>query len=248
MEDGEPVSPSQGAAPDATPCPGHQPGLDSLIRALQTQQSPVVSVKRANESYGEAGAKSSSDQTTCPPNLLMPHSVVESASSDGAKKKKKKDGDRATGRKRKSNGTIVIDEVECGKGVEKEAASRELCLGTIETALSDQRIDSKKAERLRDCIREGNWADVSYRLLLEQIPKKRRGKSGGYQCRVCLVPLKGHMCPYCPVCSTSHIKYLKSESHNCVNCPACFYAGKRRKKVVQISVEGHVCPNANSTS
>lgn len=237
MDDGAAISPSREAASESrgrhatrTPLPCLGLGLptgniDNLIRALQEQQSPPVASVEANETCErETGAK-------CP-------EVPDETAGIGA----------ISSRKRKSNGAMTIaSEVECDKGEGKEAASRELCLGTIEKALRESRIDAKKAERLRDCIDERNWAEVSYRLLCEQIPKKRKGNSG-YQCRVCLVPLKGHICPYCPVCSTAQIKYLKSESHNCVNCPACFHAGKRRKKVVQIRVEGHVCPNANATS
>lgn len=227
------VSPSREAASGSCGGGRHAPTtngntIDNLIRALQEQQTPpiVASVKANETSEREARAKAQGDRKP---------KETEATAGD----------ERAMGRKRKSKGSITVDaEVECGKGEEK-AASRELCLGTIETALEERRIDEKKAKRLRDCIYERNWADVSYRLLCEQIPKKRKGKSG-YQCRVCLVPLKGHTCPYCPVCSTAHIKFMKSESHNCVNCPACFDAGKRRKKVVQISVDGHACPHAAS--
>ncbi|EJK63745.1 hypothetical protein THAOC_15578 [Thalassiosira oceanica] len=254
MDDGSPISPSREAASGSRgrhatplPCLGQPTGnIDNLIRALQEQQSPPVASVKANEtcSSGHRFDSLPGPPTTaegrltgakCPESPEVPDETAGvGAISDSS-------------RKRKNGAMTIASEVECDKGEGKEAASRELCLGTIEKALSENRIDAKKADRLRDCIDERNWADVSYRLLCEQIPKKRKGNSG-YQCRVCLVPLKGHICPYCPVCSTAQIKYLKSESHNCVNCPACFHAGKRRKKVVQIRVEGHVCPNANATS
>jgi hypothetical protein len=99
----------------------------------------------------------------------------------------------------------------------------------IDTATAEGRIDSKKAERLRKCL---NSDDIISSLLSEQIPKLRRGK--GYKCRVCQVPVKGHLCPYCPVCSTPVNKVKKNDEHMHVNCIKCFEEGKKRKKLVQI--------------
>lgn len=97
------------------------------------------------------------------------------------------------------------------------------------------RIDEKKASRLRNCL---NSEDVVGLLLCEQIPAKRPGK--GYHCRVCQVPLKGHVCPYCPVCSTSNTRFEKNDSHVCKNCIKCYDLGKKRKKLVQFSKQ--TCP------
>ena len=111
----------------------------------------------------------------------------------------------------------------------------------INTALQEQRIDEKKAERLRECVHCGDWADVAFNLLCVQIPEKRKGE--GYSCRVCQVPKKGHTCTYCLVCSIPEKKYKKDDEHVCMYCPMCFEVGKKNKKLVQVKCEGHVCPN-----
>ena len=111
---------------------------------------------------------------------------------------------------------------------------------TIDKAVSEDRIDEKKAARLNECIQEGDWSEIAYNLLCEQIPMKRKGK--GYFCRVCEVPKKGHACPYCPVCSTPESKHKKTDEHVCFNCPTCFEMGKKKKKLWQVQCEGHDCP------
>lgn len=105
------------------------------------------------------------------------------------------------------------------------------CFDIIDTAETEERIDANKASRLRDCL---NSDDALMLLLCEQIPHKRRGK-GFYKCRVCLVPVKGHVCPYCPVCSTPQNKIEKDDEHICINCIKCFEAGKKKKKLVQVN-------------
>lgn len=110
----------------------------------------------------------------------------------------------------------------------------------IETALQGGRIDEKKASRLDLCLAAGDWSEVAYFLLCEQIPLKRKGK--GYFCRICQEPKKGHSCPFCPICSTSEDRIRNDDDHVCFNCPVCFEAGKKEKKLVQITREGHVCP------
>ena len=64
---------------------------------------------------------------------------------------------------------------------------------TIDEALRDKRIGSMKATRLHECMQSGDWSEIAYSLLCEQIPLKRRGK-GCYNCQVCLIPKKGHAC------------------------------------------------------
>ena len=113
---------------------------------------------------------------------------------------------------------------------------------TIDEALQDQRIDEKKAERLHKCLQSGDWPEVAFSLLCEQIPMKRKGN--GYSCRVCQVPKKGHTCMYCHVCSTPEKKFKKDDEHVCINCPTCFEVGKKNKKIIQVQCEGHVCPHA----
>jgi hypothetical protein len=110
---------------------------------------------------------------------------------------------------------------------------------TIDTALQEQRIDEKKAERLHECLQSGDWPEVAFSLLCEQIPMKRKGN--GYSCRVCQVPKKGHTCMYCHVCSTPEKKLKKDDEHVCINCPTCFEVGKKNKKIIQVQCEGHVC-------
>jgi hypothetical protein len=124
----------------------------------------------------------------------------------------------------------------------KSTVTLEDFIQTIDTALQEQRIDEKKAERLHECLQSGDWADVAFSLLCEQIPMKRKGN--GYSCRVCQVPKKGHTCMYCHVCSTPEKKFKKDDEHVCMNCPTCFEVGKKNKKIIHVRCEGHVCPHA----
>jgi hypothetical protein len=57
------------------------------------------------------------------------------------------------------------------------------------------------------------------------------------------MPLKGHICPYCPVCSTPNDKHEKDGGHACFNCPQCFDAGRRKKKLVQVRIGEGSCPH-----
>ena len=113
------------------------------------------------------------------------------------------------------------------------------CFDIIDKAEAEARIDSKKAGRLRDCLHSD---DAITLLLCEQIPRKRRGK-GFYKCRICEVPLKGHVCPYCPVCSTPQSKIEKDDDHVCINCIKCYEAGKKKKQLVQLRKTECKCRN-----
>jgi len=117
------------------------------------------------------------------------------------------------------------------------------CKDYIENALSEKRITSHKASRLRHCLQSSSREEIIYQLLREQIPNKRSKVSEGYKCRLCNVPLKGHVCPYCPVCSTDTNKYLKDGNHTCTNCPQCFDVGRRKKKCIQIKIGENSCPH-----
>ena len=112
---------------------------------------------------------------------------------------------------------------------------------TIDEALQDQRIDEKKAERLHKCLQSGDWPEVAFSLLCEQIPMKRKGN--GYSCRVCQVPKKGHTCTYCHVCSTPEEKFKKDDEHVCMKCPMCYEVGKKNKKIIQVVCGGSECPH-----
>ncbi len=113
------------------------------------------------------------------------------------------------------------------------------CFDIINKAEAEERIDANKASRLRDCLHSD---DAILLLLREQIPHKRKGK-GFYKCRICEVPVKGHVCPYCPICSTPQNKIEKSVDHVCINCIKCYEAGKRRKKLVQLKKRECKCKN-----
>mmetsp|Transcript_11592 Transcript_11592/g.17731 ORF Transcript_11592/g.17731 Transcript_11592/m.17731 type:complete len:213 (+) Transcript_11592:155-793(+) len=113
------------------------------------------------------------------------------------------------------------------------------CFDIINKAEAEERIDANKASRLRDCLLSD---DAILLLLREQIPHKRKGK-GFYKCRICEVPVKGHVCPYCPICSTPQNKIEKSVDHVCINCIKCYEAGKRRKKLVQLKKRECKCKN-----
>lgn len=113
------------------------------------------------------------------------------------------------------------------------------CFDIIDKAEAEERIDASKANRLRDCLHSD---DAITLLLREQIPHKRKGK-GFYKCRICEVPIKGHVCPYCPVCSTPQNKIEKGDDHVCINCIKCFETGKRRKKLVQVNKRECKCKN-----
>ena len=51
----------------------------------------------------------------------------------------------------------------------KKAVTKEDFIRTIDEALQEQRINKKKAERLHECLQSGDWADVAFSLLCEQI-------------------------------------------------------------------------------
>lgn len=110
------------------------------------------------------------------------------------------------------------------------------CLNLIDDAVSKQRINEYKASRLRECLQAGTLMDVVYSLLSEQIPLKRQGGAagtGGYRCKLCDEPLKGHICKWCPVCSTQENK-VENVNHVHFNCILCFDEGKKKKKLVQV--------------
>lgn len=121
----------------------------------------------------------------------------------------------------------------------KADAKLQKCFDVIDKAQNEERIDAKKANRLRHCL---NSKDAVMMLLCEQIPTKRPGR--GYECRVCQVPVKGHICPYCPICSTTQNKVEKHDDHICINCIKCFEEGKKKKKLIQVNRTGHICPHS----
>lgn len=118
------------------------------------------------------------------------------------------------------------------------------CKQFIENALNEKRISLQKAARLRECFTKSeSQEEIIHRLLCEQIPKKRNKTLTGYKCRICALPLKGHICPYCQVCSTQEAKYIKDGDHVCFNCHQCFEEGKQSKKLVQIKIGKGNCPH-----
>jgi hypothetical protein len=117
-------------------------------------------------------------------------------------------------------------------------------LQVIQDASSNNRISATKAANFERVLRsEKPWKDIVTDLIHEFIPKKRTKKSEGtdkpvrgYECRICLVPLKGHVCLYCEVCSTKDDKYEKGEGHVCINCTSCYFNAKKKKKLVQLKI------------
>ena len=136
----------------------------------------------------------------------------------------------------KKRGSSFISEDDDGSQSSANKEAVHVYFDLIDKAEAEKRIDAKKASLLRACI---NSDDIIRALLCEQIPDKRPGN--GYVCRVCKVPLKGHCCPYCPVCSTPKDKIKKNDSHTCKNCIKCFDEGKKRKKLVQLSKDKCTC-------
>lgn len=117
------------------------------------------------------------------------------------------------------------------------------CQQCIENALADKRISCSKYTRLSDCLKSESPTEIIYQLICENIPNKRSKTTDGYKCKLCVKPLKGHVCPYCPVCSTPYDKHAKDGEHACFNCPQCFEAGRKKKRLVQIQVGTETCPH-----
>ena len=130
----------------------------------------------------------------------------------------------------KRDGSVISDDDQ------SSSASKKIYFDFVNKSEKEKIIDSKKANRLRECL---NSNDVVLSLLKVNIPDKRPGK--GYKCRVCQVPVKGHLCPYCPVCSTHQMKFNKNKNHNCRNCVKCYDEGKMRKKLVQLAKQDCKC-------
>lgn len=115
----------------------------------------------------------------------------------------------------------------------------------LEAARRNNRISATKADSIKQILQSGSTpSDIVSSLLQEFIPKKRTKKDvdgedkpkKGYTCKICLVPLKGHVCPYCEVCSTTEDKHLRD--HECFNCQICFAKAKKVKKTLQLK-KGH---------
>lgn len=117
------------------------------------------------------------------------------------------------------------------------------CQQCIIQAYTEKRITHQKALRLRECLESTCPFEIIHKLLNEQIPQKRFKTREGYKCRLCAKPLKGHVCPYCPVCSTADKLHPKDGKHTCFNCPQCFEAGRKKKRLVQIKIGEGTCPH-----
>ena len=211
------------------------PALEGLVRALE--KSPPE-LKSSNISAKLSAAASGIIHALENPQL--PDNEIRIA----RKKPAVSDDDDGSQRKKKSklNNSRKLP-------IQKPAAADKSLVrtmddfnNTIDDAVREQRIDNKKAARLQECLQSGDWSEVAFSLMCEQIPLKRKGK-GHYECRVCQVPKRGHKpCPYCHICSTATNKFKNDEEHVCFNCPLCFEAGKKKKKLIQVKREGHVCP------
>lgn len=120
-------------------------------------------------------------------------------------------------------------------------------LQLVKDASANGCISQKKALKYDGILQPGRlWKDMIFELLRESIPNKRTKKNiegeaepvEGYKCKICLVALKGHICPYCEVCSTSERKHKKDDGrgHTCINCPTCYYEQKKKKKLLQVKI------------
>lgn len=79
------------------------------------------------------------------------------------------------------------------KGTPQSNLTLSDCQQCIRDALAEKRISYNKANRLHDCLNSESLTEVIYKLLCEQIPNKRSKTSGGYKCKLCALPLKGHI-------------------------------------------------------
>ncbi len=209
--------------------PGSTISISSTIRGDDRNRS----TRKRKLKYQQFEAKKSESNDI--------HNEKNTASSE--KKRTVSDDDENICGERKMR-KMCLNPKESTTEVPKATVTLDDFVQKINTALQEQRIDEKKAERLRECLQFGDWAEVAFSLLCVQIPEKRKGE--GYSCRVCQVPKKGHMCTYCHICSTPEKKYKKDDEHVCINCPTCFEVGKKNKKIIQVQCEGHVCPNATA--
>ena len=208
--------------PPATPAPA----LDGLVRALE-KSSPDKQLKNTN-----INAKLSAPQLPDNEIGIARKKPAVSDDDDGSQRKKKS----------KLNNSRKLTTQKIAAADKSYVRTMDDFNNTIDDAVREQRIDNKKATRLQECLQSGDWSEVAFSMMCEQIPLKRKGK-GHYECRVCQVPKKGHKpCPYCHVCSTATNKFKNDEEHVCFNCPLCFDAGKKKKKLIQVKREGHVCP------
>jgi len=209
-----------------------------LIRALETQPSDSELQNNIDATSSKVGEDAKTSPKTSQDNKIKAKKSV-------ARKRPAVSDDDSSQKKKKAK-LLDIKKSPIGnmRAAEKPTiVTMEDCISTIEAAVSEHRIDAKKAERLQECLESGDWSEVAFSLLCEQIPMKRKGK--GYSCRVCQVPKKGHTCVYCHVCSTPEKKYKKDDEHVCINCPTCFEVGKKSKKLIQEICEGHVCPHGD---
>ena len=261
------VAPTRCPAHSHPTCTPPTPSLNDLIRALE--HSPphdltsicadtyVTDSKIADNAHVSAVEKSLpykelqtniddsnaiADRTHSMTPKASGENTIKSQISIAKKRPTISDDDYSRMKKKRKAKSCSIKTSPKAASTEKNGiVTLEDCMSTIGSAVSEKRIDEKKAERLQECLRSGNWSEIAFSLLCEQIPLKRKGK--GYSCRICQVPKKGHTCMYCHICSTPEKKFKKDDEHVCINCPTCFEVGKKAKKLVQIKCDGHVCPH-----
>ena len=220
--------------PPATPAPA----LDGLVRALE--KSPPDKELKNTIINAKLLSAAASGIIHALENPQLPDNEIRIA----RKKPAVSDDDDGSQRKKKSklNNSRKLTTQKIAAADKSYVRTMDDFNNTIDDAVREQRIDNKKATRLQECLQSGDWSEVAFSMMCEQIPLKRKGK-GHYECRVCQVPKKGHKpCPYCHVCSTATNKFKNDEEHVCFNCPLCFDAGKKKKKLIQVKREGHVCP------
>lgn len=116
-------------------------------------------------------------------------------------------------------------------------------MDAFEDLKSNSRMKEQKSKEIGQIIQsDDDPKDIIIKLLRQCIPKKRTKKNSdgeaeaieGYACRICDVAAKGHVCPYCEVCSTSEKRYEKGGNHSCSNCSNCYFKAKKAKKLKQV--------------
>ncbi|KAL7535448.1 hypothetical protein ACHAXR_006499 [Thalassiosira sp. AJA248-18] len=235
--------------------PPHKKMVDVDAKADGTQSSDRNDAKVSAMASGLISALENQTDATCGgmvegdtklPAEAAEDNKVSEQRSVARKKPTVSDDDDGSRKKKKKLKLLnsIKSQVKNPKTVDEPSGrTMEDFTNTIDEAIREHRIDEKKTARLRECLQSGDWSEIAYTLLCEQIPLKRKGK--GYSCRVCKVPKKGHTCPFCHVCSTPTKAFKKDEEHVCFNCPTCFEFGKKNKKLIQVKCEGHVCPHGD---
>ena len=151
-------------SPSSNSTPANPTGINDLIRALE-KSTPVKKKK------SDGAKKSTKTKKANASNSKAKKSQTAGKKRQGAVSRDENNSQLKKKRSKKSSST--------DKAHNTDVVSLEDCKNTIDNAVSEERIDEKKAARLHECLQAGNWSEIAYSLLCEQIPMKRRGKGYG---------------------------------------------------------------------